>query len=244
MTINNRVVEVTRSGTVVLGTTKEIENLNHDFCLQQYVLLPGLLQSGLLDPLLPRLETAIFQSRVHGEVGVELCLTDSRIEGLLGFLANNVTLFQVIECITGCGPIGCFGGRVYRMMPGKDHYEDWHNDLADARLVGMTINLGKKAFAGGRLEIRHRVDQKVISRIQNTGFGDAVIFRLADDVEHRITEVEGIAPKTAFAGWFKSKPDFFAELKKGSETVGTTNDWTSKKIVGGLFLGPASPVEL
>jgi hypothetical protein len=219
MRSNSPVVEVTRLGTVVLGTGKEIGDLNTDFRRQHFVLLPGLLQPGLLDLLSSRLEAAVFQPRVHGEVGVELCLSDSWIEGLLGFLANNVTLFEVMEAITGCETIGCFGGRVYRMMPGKDHYEDWHNDMGDARLLGMTVNLGNKPFAGGRLEIRHRFSQKMISRIQNTGLGDAVIFRLADYLQHRITEVQGTVPKTAFAGWFKSEPDFFAQLKKSSRSI-------------------------
>jgi hypothetical protein len=221
MTTNNRVVEVTRSGTVVLGSTKEIKDLNTDFLRQSYVLLPGFLQPGLLDLLTSRLKVAVFQPRVHGTVGVELCLSDGRIEGMLGFLTNNVTLFRVIEGITGCGPIGSFGGRVYRMMPGKYHYEDWHNDMGDARLVGMTVNLGNKTFTGGSLEIRHCTTRNVISRIRNTGFGDAVIFRLADDLQHRITAVQGTVPKTAFAGWYKSEPNFFAELKKGSRFIPT-----------------------
>jgi hypothetical protein len=108
------------------------------------------------------------------------------------------------------------------MLPGKDHYEDWHNDLDEARMVGMTVNLSNKVFAGGTLEIRHKITQRMITRITNTGFGDAIIFRLADYLEHRITEVEGVVPKTAFAGWFKSEPDFFAELKKRSVLARTT----------------------
>jgi hypothetical protein len=42
---------------------------------------------------------------------------------------------------------------------------------------------------------------------------------LANDLEHRVTEVVGIHPKTAFAGWFRSQPDFFALLKEYESAV-------------------------
>ena len=48
----------------------------------------------------------------------------------------------------------------------------------------------------------------MLIQVANTGLGDAIIFRLRSDLEHLATDVEGTIEKTAFAGWFRSSPDF------------------------------------
>jgi hypothetical protein len=120
---------------------------------------------------------------------------------------NDEKLFQFIEDITGCDRINCFEGRVYRVNPNEGHHDSWHNDIGEGRLVGMSLNLSREVYSGGRLQIRERESGTLISEAVNTGSGDAVIFRLSRDLQHRITEVEGSASKTAFAGWFRSRPN-------------------------------------
>jgi 2OG-Fe(II) oxygenase superfamily len=78
-------------------------------------------------------------------------------------------------------------------------------------LLALSINLGKQSYEGGVLEIRRHKSQESV-QVVNTEFGDAILFRLADYLEHRVTNVEGTVPKTAFAGWFRSQPDFWASL--------------------------------
>lgn len=39
----------------------------------------------------------------------------------------------------------------------------------------------------------------------NTGPGDGIVFRLAHHLQHRNTSMRGAVPKTAFAGWFRSR---------------------------------------
>jgi len=134
---------------------------------------------------------------------------------ILHFLTNDPKLFWMIEQITRCGRVGCFEGRVYRMIPGCDHYDSWHDDVSDGRMVGMSINLSTEVYVGGIFQLRECKSKEILYQMANIGFGDGIIFRLAHHLVHRITNVEGTAPKTAFAGWFKSQPDFRSLWRSG-----------------------------
>jgi hypothetical protein len=96
---------------------------------------------------------------------------------------------------------------VYRMLPGPQHADSWHDDLKEGRMLAMSINLGDEGYVGGLLEIRDRASKHTLYRARNTGPGDALIFRLDPTLEHRVTGVEGNVPKTAYAGWFMPGPD-------------------------------------
>jgi predicted 2-oxoglutarate/Fe(II)-dependent dioxygenase YbiX len=76
-------------------------------------------------------------------------------------------------------------------------------------LVALSLNLNTVAYAGGTLELRE-VESKKSVQLPNITFGDAILFRVADYLEHRVTPVEGAEPKTAFAGWFRTTPDYCA----------------------------------
>ena len=71
-------------------------------------------------------------------------------------LVNDARMLEVVQSISGCGPIGHFDGSVYRLEPSADHYDSWHSDLGHGRLVAMSINLGRRPYEGGALEIRDR----------------------------------------------------------------------------------------
>jgi hypothetical protein len=76
----------------------------------------------------------------------------------------------------------------------------------------MSINLSPTSFSGGTFELRERESKRLVYRHGNTGCGDALIFRLSLDLEHRVTDVIGNAAKTAFAGWFRSQPHDYRAL--------------------------------
>ena len=176
------------------------------------VRLPGFLDAELLSFVQKLVERARFDVRVHENIGVELCLTDDVALDLLHFLSNNPVLFGVVRQITGCSRIGCFLGRVYRMVPGAGHYDSWHSDTVAHRLVGMSVNLGTHVYDGGVFSLREASSKKLLCEAVNTGPGDAIAFRIAPYLEHRVTPLEGTMPKTAFAGWFHSEPQFLSLL--------------------------------
>ena len=215
----DRVIQLTRQGTHVKAGPEELADLANAFSRQHHLRLPSLIEPSLIDKVSRELEQARFRKRTYRGVGVEQKLSNTRITGLLNFLANNQTLFQTIQTVTNCGAIGCFLGRVYRMAPTKEHYDLWHDDVLGNRLIAMSINLSPDEYSGGVLQLRESVSKKIIAEVPNTGFGDGVIFRIADFLEHRITDVVGTAPKMAFAGWFKSKPDFLATIRKDEQRL-------------------------
>ncbi len=147
-----------------------------------------------------------FQAREHS-VGSELRLADNPVAGVLLVLMNDPVLFRLIRRVTGCGPIGSFTGRVYRMAARRGQAFTWHNDLQDDRKVAIPINLSDAPYRGGTLEIRDR-SRGAREVIPNLGFGDAIIFPVVENLVHRVTPVVGKVSKTAYSGWFCSRPKY------------------------------------
>lgn len=212
-------IRIGRSGVVSSVSGKDLAALRAQFDRQHYLQFPELLEPGLLDFIQLQVDQGGFYERVHEgiESNKELCMENNAAFAALVFLLNGERVFQIIQDITQCGRIGCFEGRVYRVIRGRGHHDSWHNDMLEDRLVGMSINLSREAYAGGILQIRDRKSGRIISEVANLGAGDAVVFRLSRQLQHRITEVEGKSSKTAFAGWFKSQPNFLSLLKEQTE---------------------------
>jgi hypothetical protein len=214
-----RTLQVGNSGAVYSGLKEDLSALRAQFDRQHYLKFPRLLGPGLLDFLQAKVNESDFYERVHDGIASnkELCMTGNGAFGALLCLINDEKLFQIIQDVTQCDQIRCFEGRVYRVNPGQGHHDSWHNDIGDNRLVAMSINLSKEVYSGGVLQIREVGSEKIISGVANVGIGDAVVFRLSPGLQHRITNVEGTASKTAFAGWFKAQPSFASLLRQQCE---------------------------
>lgn len=210
-------VQLTRTGIAVSALAGGVEHLRRQFDRLHCILLPSLLEPGLLHVIQRHIDAAIFNPKTHEGIGTEICMTENQAAYTLRFLANDPQLFQLIRQITACGPIGCFAGRVYRMVPGSQHYDSWHDDMIEHRMIGMSINLSPEVYSGGVFQIRDRDSRQIIHEAANIGYGDGIIFRLSSQLQHRITEVACSVPKTAFAGWFQSEPDFHALLRKAPQ---------------------------
>jgi hypothetical protein len=104
-------------------------------------------------------------------------------------------------------------------MEPHGHADDWHNDAMAGRLIAMSLNLSPRGFNGGVFEMRERKSRRMLAEIANTGLGDAILFRLSRDFEHRVSAVETGEPKTAFAGWFSN--DQTVRERMSQESAGT-----------------------
>ncbi|MGH9544208.1 MAG: 2OG-Fe(II) oxygenase [Terriglobales bacterium] len=187
--------------------------LRAEFDAVHCVCIPHLLEPSLLTFLEHRLERGEWQTRIHKDVAEEYTLHDSPALNLLHFIANFPDFRNLVQEITGCGPLRRFKGRIYRMTAAAGHYDHWHDDNFNNRLVGMSLNLSRRPFRGGLFRLRERESETILAQIANTALGSALIFRIADHLQHRISDMEGDEPKTAFAGWFRSDlPDLFEEL--------------------------------
>ena len=81
---------------------------------------------------------------------------------------------------------------------------DWHSDTDASKwtAVAISIALNREPFSGGRFQIRQRDSQRTLAEIENKAAGDAVFFRIADDLEQRNARISGPAFKIAFSAWF------------------------------------------
>jgi hypothetical protein len=216
----------TSSIDVLAPSDAALDELRAQFRARSSVQLPGFLGPGFFDEVSVQAERAEFVERHrefqfgHGEgeedVGfVEGTLRDGTPpEPLMSFLVNDPRLIELISAITGCGPIGRFDGRVYRMDPSR--YSGWHDDFGDNRMIAMSVNLTRELYGGGTLRLREKGSDRILHDTPNTGPGDALIFQISGDLEHCITPIEGTVSKMAFAGWFKSPAaGGFLEIPRG-----------------------------
>jgi len=230
-------IQVGNSGTVYSGSAEDLNTLRDQFEHQHFLRFSGLLAPSVMAFVQPKVHQAEFQERSHEGIGEnkELCMTSNTASAALLFLMNDKKLFQIVQAVTQCDQIGCFQGRVYRVNPGKEHHDSWHNDIGEHRLVGMSINLSKEPYSGGMLQIRDHASGKIVCEVPNAGSGDAVIFSLYHRLQQRITNVEGTTPKTAFAGWFRAQPDFLSLLRTRSQPVrDALVDQPSSHVLGSL----------
>ena len=210
-------MQASRSGLNVNGS---FESLRHDFRRQHFVHLPDLLEASLLDTVIRSIGQSEFASRTHEGIGTEACLVTGVATSLLQLIFNDPQFLAAVAAIAECGPLGCFDGRVYRMIPGAGHYDSWHSDVGEDRLVGLSVNLSAEGYEGGVLEMRQAAaaGNAVEWKVNNLSFGSAVLFRISPALRHRVSPVVGTAPRTAYAGWFRSAPDFqdlfFASLSQ------------------------------
>ncbi len=212
-------VQITKGGAVRMGTREEFAAARTEFDRRHCLVLERLLAPDLLDAVRRRLDESEFAHKVNKKVGTELRLTAGALSGGVEFLTNDPVLFRAIEDLTGCPPIGCYRGRVYRMLPGAGHASDWHSDVSGGRMITMSVNLSGDVFDGGDLQIREAESKRAVAHVRNTGFGDAVIFRIDPRLEHQVLPLRGDVARSAYAGWFLAAPDYEQMLKAQLETA-------------------------
>jgi hypothetical protein len=202
-------IQLTRNG---MTGSAEIDALREEFEQLQTFRLPGLIHPNLLKVLLERLDQTAWKARTHDKIASEIMPEDPLPINILNFAANSPGFLEVIRQITGYKEINGYGGRVYRRAT-SEHYDSWHDDLsADSRLVGMSVNLSAVPYQGGIFRLRKKGTEEILRELPNTGPGDAIFFRISPDLLHMVTPVEGLAPKTAFAGWFGVSTSGFYSL--------------------------------
>jgi hypothetical protein len=182
-----------------------------------WVKLPHLLDGPMLQYVQREIARAPFVEVRHTGVtppSVDVCMPPNALSAMLELLCNDPAVLRAVESVTDCGPLVRFNGFVYRLTPDAGHHHNWHNDVLHGRRVAMSINLESEPYEGGVLMIRERDTERVIAEVENTGAGDAVLFRIDPAFQHRATPVtRGV--KTAFAGWFRSEEPLRASLARG-----------------------------
>ena len=102
---------------------------------------------------------------------------------------------------------------MYKLIPGGEYFDSWHDDFDGKRMVGMSINFSPEPYQGGVFEIKETQPERLLGKRPNLGLGDAIFFRIGENLKHQVSAMAGNAPKIAFAGWFQNAPKF-AELMR------------------------------
>jgi hypothetical protein len=209
-------IHLTKAGLTGSGDLVELANQFeqlHSFCL------PRLLDPELMEKISAQLKHCEWITREDGTIAKEAVPSDLSPANVLNFVANTSEFLDLMRRVTNCHSIMSFGGRIYRMEPGADHFDSWHADLGTThcdRLVGMSINLSPRPYQGGVFRLRNEASAEILCELSNTGPGDAIFFRISSALRHMVTTLVGTEPKTAFAGWFRSgKTDFYSTLRPG-----------------------------
>ncbi|HUQ50562.1 MAG TPA: 2OG-Fe(II) oxygenase [Terriglobales bacterium] len=206
-------IALSPAGCLADVTPAQLEEMRAEFASLHTLKLEGFLSPPLLHLITPFLSKEAFYEHFDG-IARELKMQDNVAVHLLRLQMNDSKLHDQIRAITGCEGIHSFKGRIYRMQPGGAHRDDWHDDDGVGRLIGMSINLSPEPYGGGTFQIKYRDSDTLIRTVPNLVPGDAILFRLGENLLHRITPMEGTRDKTAFAGWFHSQNDFADFLKQ------------------------------
>jgi hypothetical protein len=219
-------IKISRARTQILESAAESEQSRSRFVREHHLRIPGILDDDLLRQIRQEMATAVWNQRVHKNLNppaVDLRMEPNAAHSLLGLVLNDPVLLTWIRQITGAEQVSSFLGNVYRIEPGLDHYCAWHNDLVEDRVTALTINLSSEPYSGGMLQIKN-LDSGEIRDVPNTGFGDAILIQIAPHLKHRVSELSGSAPKTAYAGHFYRQPDYLTLLQQASEDAHSTAD--------------------
>lgn len=212
-------IRIGRRATEYRRDAPSIADARVHFARHHWVKLRDLLDPALLSDVQRGLASARFFELVHDGVSppsIDLHMAPNATSAMLELLANDRALFDMVEDVTGCGGITRFSGFIYRLRPGLGHHHNWHNDVKSHRVVAMSINLEAEPYTGGVLQIRERASERIIEEVENTGAGDAILFRISPALQHRAIGVDS-GVKTAFAGWFRTSSPLLQRLKTARE---------------------------
>ncbi|MDP9054708.1 MAG: 2OG-Fe(II) oxygenase [Acidobacteriota bacterium] len=197
--------------TAIIADPESISRLANEFEETGCAALPGLLAPEILKPLLQWLETARFEERneVHENriFGTTQFVPETeRALFLLQFILNRPALFDLVRQISACPEIGNYIGRIHRTGAESSQHIDWHRDAVECRALGLCVNLSAEEYTGGLFQIRDP-GHTVRAEIGRQPAGDAFLFRIDLDWQHRLTQVKS-GRRTVGVGWFRTAPDW------------------------------------
>lgn len=165
--------------------------------------LPGFLDESFVQLLDRADKTSTFVREVVTDLGEREIESPLRGTAAILLALRNRELLDWVAKITGSSCPLEVGGNIVRTWPGGRDRLDWHDDVGDVRrIAGLTIRLGMSPFEGGEFEMRAKCKPEAITGHHHARVGDALLFRVSPQLEHRVTPIASGGPRQMFAGWF------------------------------------------
>ncbi|MEM9532320.1 MAG: 2OG-Fe(II) oxygenase [Pseudomonadota bacterium] len=197
-------------------SASELHALRESFEQNYFVRLAQLLEPTLLAAIQEMIHSDLFDERVTPKIGsVESC-ADPRIDNGFQALMNQPEVRATISAIIA-QPVDLWAGATVRRVPGRNHFSNWHNDLAPPiasesgeryeRVAPMSLNVSTGPYEGGNLEIQSVPDHRLLADVPNPTPGDAILFAIGEGLRHRVADVTGGHPRMVHVGWFHRRLD-------------------------------------
>lgn len=194
-------LNIAMTATHLQDNPAELARLDQQFKTAHAITLENVLEPGLLAKLQSMLVSTAFFPRTLPEIGVQEVGDQDRASSILNLVLGRPGLYRWLEQLTGCGPIGGVEGSVMRLSQGQ--FLDWHDDMNDPRrALAVTICLADLPYEGGHFQLRRKKSSELSFNHLHTQSGTAVIFEINPTLEHRVTEIQSVQPRTVYAGWF------------------------------------------
>jgi 2OG-Fe(II) oxygenase superfamily len=189
------------------ATAQEVATCRAEYERSSMLVLPGLFDEAVCSAITEAISKASwshFAHDDHGDIGTEEVCDSELALSLLCFVICEPKFIAMIRQITGDDAITWFRGRIFRMNPSLGHHDSWHDDANGQRRVGMSVCLESVPCQGGGFELRKCATQEILGRVEKRNLGDATLFRIGDDLEHRVLPVNEGSVRIAYAGWFRA----------------------------------------
>lgn len=165
--------------------------------------------SGLLDPafrrmLDPALRHPFVEQRVDGAPGMRHVEPGVQpASRALELALRRVPLLRWLERVADCGPLNHVEGEIAEHRASGEDYLSWHQDThKPGRKLALVIDLSDIPHEGGMFELRDRKTKQLMVQHHHDQPGSALLFRIADTLEHRVLPVTQGGPRRVFACGF------------------------------------------
>jgi hypothetical protein len=179
------------------------------------VRLERFVEPSLLEDWLKAIDAAEFAMRTHknaeywgGKPPADFKVVGTLLPGRFMFSTNDPALLEIVETGAAAGPVGSFLGVITRSTSSPDMHDRWHNDMTGTNVIALSLNLSREPYNGGQLLMRDAASENILFEGTHGDAGDALLFRLSDELQHRVKAVDDGPPRTVFTGWFRSEPKF------------------------------------
>ena len=83
-------------------------------------------------------------------------------------------------------------------------FEDWHMDCSveNGKILGFSLELSPEPYDGGALALKGVSMDAAFQSAKVEQPGDAMLFRLAPNLLHRVLPILGPNKRFAFVGWY------------------------------------------